>query len=178
MTSRTHVVLAVCMAVAGCRERASPKGSPDPVSILHQTQQPDTTSSLPPERARVNGVGVGEASSEVRAALGRPDSVSAPQKFEGLRDSITTWFYPGLTVYFARDRVRNADCHGPRCATPDAVNVGDSLSHVERVYGPAFHLSMPGRSYPRLMYSIRGSDCNIAFDFDLALISSISLECD
>ena len=110
MTSRTHVVLAVCMAVAGCRERASPKGSPDPVSILHQTQQPDTTSSLPPERARVNGVGVGEASSEVRAALGRPDSVSAPQKFEGLRDSITTWFYPGLTVYFARDRVRNAAC--------------------------------------------------------------------
>jgi len=178
MTSRTHVVLAVCMAVAGCRERASPKGSPDPVSILHQTQQPDTTSSLPPERARVNGVGVGEASSEVRAALGRPDSVSAPQKFEGLRDFVTIWFYPGLTVYVARDRVRGADCHGARCATPDAVNVGDSLSHVERVYGPAFHLSVPGHSYPRLMYSIRGRDCNMAFDFDLALVSRISLECD
>src|SRR5438034_4525258 len=87
MTIRTHLVLASCMVLAGCRERSSPKGSQDPASFLHETQHPDTTSSLPAERTRVNGVGVGEASSDVRATLGRPDSVSAPQKFEGDRKS-------------------------------------------------------------------------------------------
>ncbi|SRR6266550_3054275 len=56
-------------------------------------------------------------------------------------------------LYFIGDRVRGIVCQGQPCRTSDGVTIGDSLSRVQRMYGPAFALAPPGTAYRRLIYA-------------------------
>ena len=92
---------------------------------------------------------------------------------------MTTWFYPTTKIYFVGDRVRGVVCHGQRCQTPDGLSTGDSLAHVQRVYGLTFALTPPGTGHQQLIYpTAEGGNCTMEFDFDLGVITKISLGCD
>ena len=179
MTMTTRLLLAACIPLAACRERASPRATQDAASVPAHSEGTDTAPPLSAARARVNGIGVDQTSPQVRAILGAPDSVPTPLRYKGPGDSMTTWFYPTTKIYFVGDRVRGVVCHIQHCQTPDAVSIGDSLSKVQRVYGPTFALAPPGTGHHKLIYpTAEGGNCSMEFDFDLGVITKISLGCD
>ncbi|SRR5213593_4282372 len=174
-----RLLLATCIVLAACRERASSRATQDASSVPPPSHRTDTAPPLSASRARVNGISVDQTSSQVRATLGAPDSVPRPLRYKGPGDSMTTWFYPTTKIYFMGDRVRGIVCHGQRCQTPDGLRTGDSLSRVQRVYGPTFALAPPGTGHQKLIYpAAEGGNCSMEFDFDLGVITKISLGCD
>ncbi len=179
MTITTRLLLAICIPIAACRERASPRATQDAAAVPTHAEHTDTAPPLSAARARVNGIGVDQTSPQVRTILGAPDSVPAPLRYKGPGDSMTTWFYPTTKIYFVGDRVRGVVCRGQPCQTPDGISSGDSLSKVQRVYGPTFALAPPGTGHHKLIYpTAEGGNCSMEFDFDLGVITKISLGCD
>ncbi len=179
MTILPRLFIVICVPLGACRERPSPNSTINSTSVSSAAARADTAPPLSAERARVNGIGVDKSSAQVRATLGAPDSIPTPLRIAGPGDSATTWLYHMAKIYFIGDRVRGIVCQGQPCRTPDGVTIGDSLSRVQRMYGPAFALALPGTTYRRLIYpTAEGGNCTMEFEFNLGIVTKISLGCD
>jgi hypothetical protein len=126
---RISAVLSLFLAVAGCdnasvRERAE------------AARQAREAIAISPERARINGLGIGSSEAEVVAAFGRPARIDGHGFDEIEGKPARTINYDGIEIYLVGGEIFNLECRSRVCVTTDGIRVGDSAEKVLAVLGP------------------------------------------
>lgn len=160
-------VVSLLLALAACdnasvRERAE------------AARQAREAIAISPERARINGLGIGASETEVIAAFGPPARIEE-HGFDEIEGKLArTINYDGIEIYLVGGEIFNLECRSRICATADGIRVGDSAEKVLAVMGP-------GRRFQRddgtevLHYPITGADVALIVDLNGGTVVALTL---